>query len=187
MAAPVHRTQHVRFDHSRGWISAVRSGSPDKPAFPSATTEIYLDVRVNPRVTPGDVRHQFAQMIDEIRRRNPDLDLDWEMYGSLPGGMTDPENWIVQSCRRGWEEVEGRPYTTTPLLGGQTDGTLIRRLGIPCARIGYPWPPETAPDDLNEGLGGMGVASVADVMMATKAVAYAVVDTLTRTREELDL
>lgn len=170
-----------------GWISAVRSGSPDKPAFPSATTEIYLDVRVNPRVTPGDVRHQFAQMIDDVRGRNPDLDVDWEMYGSLPGGMTDPENWIVQSCRRGWEEVERRPYTTTPLLGGQTDGTLIRRLGIPCARIGYPWPPATAPAELNEGLGGMGVASVSDVMMATRAVAYAVVDTLTRTREELDL
>ena len=33
----------------------------------------------------------------------------------------------------------------------------------------------------------MGVASVSDVMMATRAVAYAVVDTLTRTREELDL
>ncbi|MGW4095950.1 M20 family metallopeptidase [Mycobacterium sp. NPDC004974] len=170
-----------------GWISAVRSGSPDKPAFPSATTEIYLDVRVNPRTTPGEVRHQFAEMIAGIRAAEPDIELDWEMYGSLPGGMTDPDNWIIQSCRRGWEEVEGRPYESTPMLGGQTDGTLIRRLGVPTARIGYPWPPATAPAELNEGLGGMGVASVTDVMTAARAVAYAVVDTLTRTREELDL
>lgn len=170
-----------------GWISAVRSGSPDKLAFPSATTEIYLDVRVNPRTTPGEVRHQFAEMIAGIRAAEPDIELDWEMCGSLPGGMTDPDNWIIQSCRRGWEEVEGRPYESTPLLGGQTDGTLIRRLGVPTARIGYPWPPATAPAELNEGLGGMGVASVTDVMTAARAVAYAVVDTLTRTREELDL
>ncbi|WP_040790899.1 M20 family metallopeptidase [Nocardia paucivorans] len=170
-----------------GWISAVRSGNPDKPAFPSATTQIYLDVRVNPRTTPGEVRHQFARFIDKVRADHPDIELDWRMYGSLPGGMTDPDNWIVQSCRRGWEEVEGRPYETTPLLGGQTDGTLIRRLGVPCARIGYPWPPSSAPAELNVGLGGMGVASVGDVMNATRAVAYAVVDTLTRTREELDL
>ncbi|KOS56137.1 M20 family metallopeptidase [Rhodococcus rhodochrous] len=170
-----------------GWISAVRSGDPDKPAFPSATTEIYLDVRVNPRTSPADVRYQFAQLVDRIRGAHPDIEVDWEMYGSLPGGMTDPDNWIIRSCRRGWEEVEGRPYETTPLLGGQTDGTLIRRLGIPCARIGYPWPPASAPAELNEGLGGMGVASVDDVMTATRAVAYAVVDTLTRTREELDL
>ncbi|MFZ2175013.1 MAG: acetylornithine deacetylase [Rhodococcus sp. (in: high G+C Gram-positive bacteria)] len=172
---------------SEGWISAMRSGSPDKPAFPSATTEIFLDVRVNPRTTPAEVRHQFAQLVDRIRATHPDIELDWEMYGSLPGGMTDPDNWIIQSCRRGWEEVEGRPYETTPLLGGQTDGTLIRRLGVPCARIGYPWPPATAPTELNEGLGGMGVASVSDVMTATRAVVYAVIDTLTRTREELDL
>jgi acetylornithine deacetylase/succinyl-diaminopimelate desuccinylase-like protein len=172
---------------AEGWISAVRSGSPDKPAFPSATTEIYLDVRVNPRTTPGDVRHQFAELIDQIRAAEPDIELDWEMYGSLPGGMTDPDNWIIRSCRRGWEEVEGRPYESTPLLGGQTDGTLIRRLGVPTARIGYPWPPASAPAELNEGLGGMGVASVNDVMTAARAVAYVVVDTLTRTREELDL
>ncbi len=33
----------------------------------------------------------------------------------------------------------------------------------------------------------MGVASVGDVMTAARAVVYAVVDTLTRTREELEL
>lgn len=38
------------------WISAVRSGDPDKPAFPSATTEIFLDLRINPRTAPADVR-----------------------------------------------------------------------------------------------------------------------------------
>ncbi|MGA4792441.1 acetylornithine deacetylase, partial [Nocardia sp. AB354] len=135
----------------------------------------------------GEVRNQFARLISHVRATEPDIDLDWEMYGSLPGGMTDPGNWIIQSCRRGWEEVEGRPYESTPLLGGQTDGTLIRRMGVPCARIGYPWPPATAPAELNEGLGGMGVASVSDVMTAVRAVAYAVVDTLTRTREDVGL
>jgi len=32
-----------------GWISALRAGWPERPAFPSAATEIYFDVRVNPR------------------------------------------------------------------------------------------------------------------------------------------
>ncbi|MFC5995381.1 M20 family metallopeptidase [Pseudonocardia hispaniensis] len=170
-----------------GWISAVRAGSPEKPAFPSATTEIYLDLRVNPRTPPAQVRHQFAEMIQQIRHRHPDIDLDWAMVGSLPGGRTDPEHWIVQSCQRGWAEVEGRPYTSTPLASGQTDGALIRRLGIPCARIGYPWPPACAPAELTDGLGGMGVASIDDVMRGVRAIAYAVVDTLTRPRVELGL
>ena len=52
---------------------------------------------------------------------------------------------------------------------------------------GVHFPPETAPAELNEGLGGMGVASVSDVMTAVRAVAFAVVDTLTRDREEVGL
>lgn len=170
-----------------GWIAAVRSGDPEKPTFPSATTEIYLDVRINPRTSPAEVRHQFGRMIEGIRTRHPDIELDWTMYGSLPGGTTDPGSWIIQSCQRGWELEEGAPYLETPYQAGQTDGTMIRRLGVPTARVGYPWPPETAPPELLEGLGGMGVASIADVMKGVRTVAYSVVDTLTRTREELGL
>lgn len=169
------------------WISAVRSGDPDKPAFPSATTEIFLDLRINPRTSPAEVRAQFADFMASLRERHPDIDVDWDMYGSLPGGLTDYDNWIIQSAQRGWEQVSGEPYVETPYQAGQTDGAMIRRLGIPTARVGYPWPPASAPAELNEGLGGMGVASVDDVMLGVRAIAYAIVDTLTRPRAELGL
>ncbi|MPN28218.1 hypothetical protein SDC9_175659 [bioreactor metagenome] len=109
------------------------------------------------------------------------------MYGSLPGGLTDYDNWIIQSAQRGWEQVSGEPYTETPYQAGQTDGAMIRALGIPTARVGYPWPPAAAPAELNEGLGGMGVASVEDVLIGVRTIAYSIVDTLTRTRAELGL
>jgi acetylornithine deacetylase/succinyl-diaminopimelate desuccinylase-like protein len=164
-----------------GWIAAVRSGDPDKPAFPSATTEIFLDMRITPRTSPAEVRHQFAEMIDAIRRRHQDFEIEWTMYGSLPGGTTDNGNWIVQSAQRGWELEEKQAYTETPYQA------MIRRLGVPTARIGYPWPPAAIPPELAEGLGGMGVASIEDVMKGVRIVAYAVVDTLTRTRADLGL
>jgi acetylornithine deacetylase/succinyl-diaminopimelate desuccinylase-like protein len=170
-----------------GWISAVRSGDPEKPAFPSATTEIFLDVRITPRTSPAEVRHQFGQLISAIRDRHPDFELEWEMYGSVPGGATDKDNWIIQSSQRGFEIETGEPYTQTPYQAGQTDGAMIRRLGVPTARVGYPWPPATSPPELLQGLGGMGVASISDVMKGMRTIAYAVVDTLTRTREELEL
>jgi len=170
-----------------GWIAAVRSGDPDKPAFPSATTEIHLDMRISPRTSPAEVRRQFARMIDGIRQRHHEIDLEWSMYGSLPGGSTDPGNWIIQSAQRGWEVEEKQPYTATPYQAGQTDGAMIRRLGVPTARVGYPWPPAAIPSELSEGLGGMGVASMEDVMKGVRIVAYTVVDTLTRTRQELGL
>src|SRR5579863_1334873 len=170
-----------------GKISAVRAGWPERPAFPAATTEIYLDLRCNPRTTPAEVKAQFADALRAIRARHPETDLDWEMFGASPGGATDVSNWIIQSTRRGWERVQGRAHGDPPKLGGQTDGALIRRLGIPCARIGFPWPPRNCPDEFREGLGGMGVASIPDLVKSARAILYAVIDTLTRPRADLGL
>src|SRR6185503_7024557 len=57
----------------RGWIAAVRSGwGPDRVSFPSATTEIFLDVRCNPRTPPAEVRAQFEEAITAILARHSD-------------------------------------------------------------------------------------------------------------------
>jgi acetylornithine deacetylase/succinyl-diaminopimelate desuccinylase-like protein len=170
-----------------GWIGGVRGGWPNRPAFPTATTEIFFDVRINPRTTPGNVKAQFAEFIANFRRAHPDIDLDWEMYGSTPGGTTDPSNWIIQSARRGWEHIEERAYPEPDLLGGQTDGAALRRLGVPTARIGWPWPAEGSPEPIAEGLGGMGATYIPDLMPCAHKIMYAVIDTLTRTRSELGL
>jgi acetylornithine deacetylase/succinyl-diaminopimelate desuccinylase-like protein len=170
-----------------GKLAALRAGWPDKPAFPSAASEIYLDLRCSPYTTPGEVRAQFAQAMREIAARHPDIEFDWEMIASQPGGKTDTNNWIIQSGIRGWEHVEGRPHGEPPQAGGQTDGAMIRRLGIPCARIGYPWPPEGCPKEYLEGLGGMGFAWIPDFMRTARVIMYAAIDTLTRRREELGL
>jgi acetylornithine deacetylase/succinyl-diaminopimelate desuccinylase-like protein len=170
-----------------GRIAAVRSGWPERPAFPSATTEIFLDIRCNPRTSPAEVKAQFAEAMRMIRERNPEIEFDWEMFGAYPGGATDASNWIIQSTRRGWERVQERAHGEPPKLGGQTDGALIRRLGIPCARIGFPWPPRNCPEEFKQGLGGMGVAWIPDLIKSARAIMYAVIDTLTRPRRELGL
>lgn len=170
-----------------GWIAGVRGGDVERPAFPSAVTEIFFDVRVNPRVSPADVKAQFAAFVVDLKSRFPDLDLDWEQYGSVPGGSTDPENWIVQSCKRGWELIEQRPHGMPDMLAGQTDGAALRRFGVPTARIGWPWPATGAPLPVAEGLGGMGATYIPDLMPCAEKILYALIDTLTRPRHELGL
>ena len=170
-----------------GWIGGVRGGWPGRPAFPTAATEIFFDVRINPRTTPGEVKAQFAAFMREFQAQHPDIDCDWEMYGSTPGGTTDPSNWIIQSARRGWEAIEGRAYTDPDLLGGQTDGAALRRLGVPTARMGWPWPAEGSPEEIAEGLGGMGATYVPDLMPCARKIMHAVIDTVTRPRSDLGL
>jgi hypothetical protein len=171
-----------------GWISALRSGWPERPAFPSAATEIYFDVRINPRTSPGEVKAQVSEFMSSLQQKQPKLDMEWEMYGSVAGGTTDPDNWIIQSGRRGWEDVENADYPAEPdLLGGQTDGATLRRLGIPTVRMGWPWPAEGSPEPIGEGLGGMGATYIPDLMPCARKILYAVIDTCTRPRDELDL
>ncbi len=171
-----------------GAISCVRAGWPDKPAFPSAATEIYLDMRINPRTTPAQVRAQFAEFMNSLAEECPDLDCSWSMVGSVPGGKTDVDNFIVQSALRAWEFVEGAPHGEPPRMAGQTDGAIIRRLGIPTARIGYPWPsPEIPEEYMTGGLAGMGAAWMPDMMKTARAVVYVIIDTLMRERVEVGL
>jgi hypothetical protein len=84
-----------------GWIAGVRGGNPERPAFPSAVTEIFFDVRINPRTSPAEVKTQFAEFVRDLQARRPELVLDWEMYGSVAGGSTDAQNWIC-AVRPAW-------------------------------------------------------------------------------------
>lgn len=168
-----------------GWVAAVRAGWPDRVAFPSATTEIYLDIRCSPRTPPAEVAAQFGEAIADILARHPDIELDWEMIASTPGASTDPENWIIKSATRAWEEVEGQPHEPPRRTGGQTDISTIRNLGIPTARTGWVAMPEAAPDEYRQGLGGMGVMNAPDIARTCRKLVYSIIDTCTRTREEV--
>jgi acetylornithine deacetylase/succinyl-diaminopimelate desuccinylase-like protein len=169
----------------QGWIASVRSGWPERPSFPSATTEIFLDIRCNPRTPPAEVKAQFEAAIADILKRHPEIELDWKMTAALPGASTDPENWIVRSAVRAWEEVERKPHPAPPRTSGQTDISMIRNLGIPTARTGWMSQPEKTPAQYREGLGGMGVAYPPDFVPTCRKLVYSIVDTCTRTRAEV--
>ncbi len=168
-----------------GWIAAVRSGWPERPSFPSATTELFLDIRCNPRTPPAEVKAQFEAAIADILTRHPDIELDWKMIASLPGASTDPESWIVRSAIKAWEQVEKKPHPEPPRTGGQTDISMIRNLGIPTARTGWMSQPEKTPAQYREGLGGMGVAYPPDFAPTCRKLVYSIIDTCTRTRVEV--
>ncbi|GAB0152942.1 M20 family metallopeptidase [Marinobacterium sp. BA1] len=168
-----------------GWIASVRSGWPERPAFPAATTEIFIDVRTNPTQTMADVRHEFDLLMQGILSRHPDIEAEWDMYGSCPGSSTPSDHWIVQSARAAWEQQEGKPYPGAPMLSGQTDAAMINKLGIPLVRVGYPWIGDASvPDEFSDGLGGMGVSNIDDLVKPIENIIYSIIDCCTRTREE---
>jgi acetylornithine deacetylase/succinyl-diaminopimelate desuccinylase-like protein len=168
----------------QGWIAAVRAGWSDRVSFPSATTEVYLDIRCNPRTPPSEVKAQLGEAIGDILKRHNDIELTWDMTAALPGASTDPESWIIKSAIRAWEDVEGKPHPQPPRTSGQTDISMIRNLGIPTARTGWVSMPDKTPDEFRQGLGGMGVSNPADFVITCKKLVYSIIDTCTRARAD---
>lgn len=169
----------------QGAIAAIRGGWPEKPAFSSAATELYVDLRCNPRTSPAQVKIQFARALATIQQAHPELSLDWEMIASYPGSFTDPENWVVQTAMRGWQFVESKTHRALQGTSGQTDASALRHWGIPTVRLGYP-PVPTIPKEW-QGFGGLGVSHIPDLAKVARAIIYAIIDTCTRSRSEVGL
>lgn len=180
-----HRTVQIT---PQGWIAAIRSGWPDKPSFPAAACEIYLDLRTNPDQKMAEVEAEFGQAMRAILKKHKDIQADWQMFVSCQGSRTDPDHWIVKSAVRSWEAIHGRVYEGAATMSGQTDAATICQMGIPLARIGYPYIGEKdMPEEFAEGLGGMGVACIPDLMVPCRELIYMIIDSCTRTRAEVGL
>ena len=171
-----------------GWIAAVRSGWPEKPAFPSAACEIYLDVRTNPDQTMAEVEAEFDAVMRDIVARHDDVEATWEMYVSCCGSRTRPDHWIVQSALRAWEVIHERSYPGAAMLSGQTDAATLCQLGLPLVRVGYPFiGDKVMPEEFRDGLGGMGCAVISDLIDPIRQLIHIVIDSCTRTRAEVGL
>lgn len=167
----------------QGIVGAIEGGWPSKPSFIPATCTLYVDLRISPRTDPMDARHQFGEAIARIKARH-DLDLTWDMILAIPGSHTDPNHWVVQSCMRGWEYLEGKPHTPTLGTSGATDANILRGRGLPTARVGLPRPTQT-------GDGGRQLSArasdPASMRRLVQCLIYSIVDTCTRGRSEVGL
>jgi succinyl-diaminopimelate desuccinylase len=164
-------------------IGAIQAGWTDKPAFVPARCDLYVDLRLNPRRDPVDSIGTLRTMLADLSASRPDLEIDVEPLVVVPGGVTDPDNWIVKSAIAAWEHVEGRPHAGASGNSGATDANILRGRGIPTARIGMPrvGVPTPVPDDFCMGMG------VVDLNLMEQLVAkliYVALDTCTRPRRD---
>jgi acetylornithine deacetylase/succinyl-diaminopimelate desuccinylase-like protein len=170
----------------QGSIGAIEGGWTHKPTFVPAACDVYLDLRLSPRTSVPDMQRQFEDAIAGIRQRHPEIPLTWETLVAVPGTHTDPGSFIVQSCMRGWEDIEGRPHAPRANQSGATDANILRGHGLPTARVGMARVPDDAPmpDDFSKG---MNVVSLREMERLTRCLVYVIVDTCLSSRREVGL
>jgi acetylornithine deacetylase/succinyl-diaminopimelate desuccinylase-like protein len=169
----------------QGVVSSIEGGWPRMAAATAGSCTFRIDLRLSPRTTPMQAKREFAQAIEQIRVLEPELALDWRMVLAIPGGSTDPDNWICRSTVAAWERVTGAGHQYTLQTSGATDANILRNRGIPTARIGMPKVAEAPfPIDFTAG---MNTVDVGEMERLTRLLVEVAVDTLTRSRAEVGL
>lgn len=168
----------------QGQVGAIEGGWTRTASLSPAVCNLYVDLRVSPRTPPVEARRQFDAAMDAIARANPRIDLDWDMILAIPGTSTPPGSWIVQSCARAWERVEGQPHQVALGTSGATDANILRHRGIPTARVGMPKLRDPSGAEVDFSM-GMNAVDVSDMARLTRLLVYAIVDTCGRRRAEL--
>jgi acetylornithine deacetylase/succinyl-diaminopimelate desuccinylase-like protein len=162
-------------------INAVRAGDVNRLAFSPQVCEIDVDIRVPPQLSVADVASKLREVLAGLRAADPDLDVEVAEITSMPGTLTDPDNWVVRSLVNAWEWREQKEHVPARNASGATDVALIRAAGIPTARIGLPPPAGGNPFD---GF-SMGVADADGIVRLSEVLIRAVVDTCARSRADV--
>ena len=159
----------------QGSIGAIEGGWPHKPAFVPAICNLYVDLRVSPRVGVQAVHRQLDEVLQQVAQDRPGLEVSSEMILAIPGTATPADSPVVRSTIAAWEAVAGRRHEAPKRQSGATDANILRAQGIPTARIGLP-PVAGLPyaDEFS-----MGVAHSDALLQLTRVLVHAAVDLCT--------
>ncbi|MGP4043832.1 M20 family metallopeptidase [Streptomyces sp. 2A115] len=170
----------------QGIVSSVRGGWPRMAAVTPAACTLMVDLRISPDTTPMRAKREFGAALDAIRDKLPGLDVTAEMVLAIAGTRTDQDNWICRSAMASWAALEGREHEVIRGNSGATDANILRGRGIPTVRVGMPKVSDAeAPFEIDFAR-GMNTVSVRAMEKLTRHLIRTAVDTVTRSRAELE-
>lgn len=170
----------------QGQIGAIDGGLARMPAVSPSTCRLTVDLRTNPRNSPGKTQHDFSQAMRELAASHPDLRITWSPLLAIPGTTTDERHWIVRSAIGAWEAMESRPHTPIIATSGATDANILRGRGVPTARVGMTRVGREAPIDVDFAA-GMNVVDVREMLRLAEHLVRTSIDTCMRSRAEVGL
>jgi acetylornithine deacetylase/succinyl-diaminopimelate desuccinylase-like protein len=167
----------------QGAVGAIEGGWTYKPAFPPAACDLYVDLRISPRTTPMEAWRELNSALRAMQKRlGENFRIDCKLIAAVEGPATPETSWIVRSCTRAWEAVEGRKHEPFRQTSGQTEAVILRRHGIPTARVGLPAQMSPGGERTKHT---MGMTKVGGMLKLAEVLSRTLIDTCTRNLEEV--
>lgn len=165
----------------QGAIASINGGTDYTPIAAAGRVELLVDLRVTADATPAEIQRDLQHCLNAIEAEHSDISLQLDLVLALPGARTPKDSWIVQSMVRAWEATENREHEDLVNFSGYTDASIIRRLGIPTARLGTP--PRTRPTDPVDTM-PMNRLHIDDAQKLVNVIVRSAIDTCCRSAQE---
>lgn len=144
-------------------VGCISAGYPWRVSRTPERADVFLDVRVPPRMPLADVRVSIKQFVLELRKRHPEYEIEYETFVSVPGAEIARDHALVQAVRSCHERVVGKPAEYATVVW-DSDASVLTRYGIATLNYG----PSSGPRDAE----GEKVA-IATLVNTTKVYALA--------------
>jgi acetylornithine deacetylase/succinyl-diaminopimelate desuccinylase-like protein len=116
-------------------IAAVSGGFPWRASRSPHRTDLFLDLRVPPTMTPTEAQTAFGELVAAISGRNPDAAITSEIYVSVPGAEIAESDPVIAAIDTGHRAVFGIAAERDYVRWG-SDASTLSRHGIPSVNYG---------------------------------------------------
>jgi acetylornithine deacetylase/succinyl-diaminopimelate desuccinylase-like protein len=123
-------------------LGCVRSGHPWRASRTPERAELFLDLRVPPRMSLQEARREAKALFEELKKRYPGYGLEFETYVSVPGATISPEHPLVAVIDRNHRRLLGKAPDQDVVLWC-SDASVLTRYGIETVNYG----PSSGPRD----------------------------------------
>ncbi len=116
-------------------VGALRGGLPWRVSRTPHRTDLFLDVRIPPRVSMAEARRRLLAFVRELEGRFPDFGLEAEVYLTAPGAEIDADDPLVAAVDASHTEVFGRA-PERDVVHWFSDASALTRYGITTVNYG---------------------------------------------------
>jgi acetylornithine deacetylase len=144
-------------------VGCISAGYPWRVSRTPERADVFLDVRVPPKMPLAEARVSIKQFVLELRKRHQEYGIEFETFVSVPGAEIARDHGLVKAVQSCHERVVGKPAASATVVW-DSDASVLTRYGIATLNYG----PSSGPRDAE----GEKVA-IATLVNTTKVYALA--------------
>jgi acetylornithine deacetylase len=123
-------------------VGCIRGGYPWRVSRTPDRTDVFLDVRVPPKMPLKEARVSIKQLVLDLRKKHPGYGVEYEIFVSVPGAEIAKDHPLVKTVEACHQKVLDTPAKHSTVLW-DSDASVMTRFGIETLNYG----PSSGPRD----------------------------------------